>query len=238
MISDDTNSKVEAGHDILDWLLGSSIPTKAQNFLKEHSDEKIDSLAIGRTPINKTLDLALDIMSGGKLGQIKKQLEYDKFFHLYIIVNKKWVFEKNELYNIKPYHPAKDEEVLEVPLKKDLTIGELFKNASEGNEKAFWREYSPFTKNCQYSVIQILKKNGLMKSEYTDFIKQPLEEFLKEMHPTTELARKITNVGAIINRLLQYMSGGKYSISLAVGTEELRPIRKRRVKRGQVRRFL
>lgn len=203
----------EAGHKLLDWWTGSQVPTKVSNFLKEHGDEKINSLEIGRTPISKVLDLALDVMSGGKFGQVKKKLHYDKMFHLYIIVNNKWIFEKNELFNITTYSSSKDEEKVTVPLNKDITISDFLKNASKGDEKSFYRDYDPFKKNCQDMILRLLRSNSLLNETLSSFIKQNTEELVKELEPEREKATSITNVGSLINRLLQYMSGGKYSFA-------------------------
>ena len=210
---------IEKVHQFLDWWSGTPIPPKIQKFLKSHGDEKITSLQVGRVPIWKALDLALDVMSGGKFGEVKKKLSYDKFFHLYVIINNKWIMEKNELFNIKSYSSSKDEEKMNVELNKELTISEFLKKASEGNEKAFYRDYDAFGANCQNMVIQLLNKNNLLGGGLKTFIKQDVEELAKEIEPTRKKAKNITNLASLINRLLQIGSGGR--LSLAVGTVNL-----------------
>jgi len=218
------DSAVEGVHKLLDWWTGSAIPPKVANFLKSNGEDKITSLEVARVPIWKTLDLALDIMSGGEFGKVKKKLNYDKMFHLYVIVNGKWILEKNELFNVKPYSSSKDEEKINVNVNKDITISDFLKKASEGNEKSFYRDYDAFKSNCQDMVLRLLRSNGLLTNEISSFVKQPIEEIAKEIKPTTETAKNITNVGSLINRLLQLASGGKYSF--AVGCRDIR--RKRR----------
>lgn len=208
---------VEGVHKLIDWWTGSAVPSKVSNFLKQHGDEPIESLKVVRVPIYKTLDLAVDIMSGGKFGQIKKRLGYDKFFHLLVVINGKWTLEKNELFNVKPYHKQTDEEEVNVPLGgKTLTISEFLQKASEGDEKAFYRDYDAFGANCQAMVIRLLSRNHLLTPDIQSFVKQDVESFVREMQPEVERAKNVTNVASLVNRLLQLVSGGR--LSFAVGT--------------------
>lgn len=211
---------VEGVHKVIDWFSGTAMPPKIQNFLKAHGEEKITSLKVGRTPISKYLDLVLDAMSAGKYNQVKKKLAYDKFFHLYVIINDKYVLEKNELFNQRSYSPNSEEQTININVGKDIDINEFMKKASEGDEKAFYRDYDAFGgANCQNMVIRLLSKNGLLTSEARKFIMQDLGTVAKEIKPTAETAKNITNIGSLLNRLLQIGSGGKYSF--AKGTREL-----------------
>jgi hypothetical protein len=220
---------VEGAHKLIDWWTGSSVPPKVANFLKEHGDEKITSLVVGRAPIWKTLDLAVDIMSGGKFGQIKKKVGIDKLFHLFLIVNNKWIFEKNDLFNIANYSKQKDEENMSVPFNKDITISEFLKKASSGNEVNFYRNYNAFKNNCQDMIVKLLRSNGLLNEELSKFIKQDIEELVEGVGgDTVETSKEVTDTGGLINRLLQLVSGGK--LSFARGTRNL----KRRVRKGLV----
>lgn len=217
----------EAIHKVIDWWTGSPIPTKVSNFLKQHGDEPIESLKVVRVPIYKTLDLAVDVMSGGKFGEIKKRLGYDKFFHLFVVINGKHALEKNELFNVKSYTPQKDEESVDVPLtNKGITISDFLKNASEGDEKAFYRDYDAFGANCQQMVIRLLSKNHLLTPTIQSFVKQDVETFVKELKPTAKRAKNITNVASVVNRLLQLVSGGR--LSFATGTDSV-PINRRKM---------
>lgn len=216
---------VEGAHKFLDWITGSKVPPVVSKFLKEHGEEKITSLKVGRTPISKVLDLVVDVISAGEYAKVKKKLGYDKMYHLYVIVNDKFVLEKNELFNVKTYSPGKNEEVVFIPLNQDLTIGEFIRKASEGDEENFFRNYSAFGANCQMMVIRLLSKNGLLSENAKAFIKQDVETILKETGETSKKAGHITNIGSLVNRLLQLASGGRYGF--AVGDEDLGNLRKR-----------
>jgi hypothetical protein len=208
---------VEGIHKIIDWWKGTPMPDVVANFLKSHGEDEITSLTVGRVPISKVLDLALDVMSGGEFGKVKKALSYDKMFHLFVVINGKHKMEKNELFTVKPYSRSSDEENVSVPLgDKKITISQFLKKASEGDEKSFYRDYDPFKRNCQDMVLRLLRSNGLLTAEVQGFIKQDVERFVRDLNAETrEKAINITNVGSLVNRLLQLVSGGK--LSLAVG---------------------
>jgi hypothetical protein len=199
----------EAIHKVLDWWTGTAVPPQVTNFLKAHGQDKITALKVGRTPISKTLDLALDVMSGGKFGQVKKKLGYDKFFHLFVVINDKHRIEKNELFNIINYSKADGEEDMPVSLEgKDLTISEFLERASKGDETDFYRQNNAFGANCQAMVLKLLSRNHLMTPEIQQFVKQNIEEYARE-NDLVDKAKAITDVGSVLNRLLQLATGGK-----------------------------
>jgi len=212
--SEDVSAVSEAVHKVIDWWSGTAIPPQVANFLKSHGEDKITSLMVGRTPISKTLDLALDVMSGGRFGEVKKKLGYDKFFHLFVVINGKHRLEKNELFNVIPYSKADGEEDMPVSLEgKDLTISEFMANASKGDEANFYRQYNAFGANCQAMVMKLLSRNHLVNGEIAHFVKQNVEEFARE-HDLVDKSKAITDVGSLLNRLLQLVSGGKKHFSV------------------------
>jgi len=225
--AEDLSSASEAVHKVLDWWSGTAVPPSVASFLKAHGEDPVTSLAVGRTPISKTLDLALDVMSGGKFGQIKKKLGYDQFFHLFLIVNGKHRIEKNELFNIIPYSKASDEEDIPVDLGgKTMTISEMMQNASKGDETNFYRNYNAFGANCQAMVLRLLSRNHLMTPAIQAFVKQNVEEYAKE-HDLLSNAKAVTDVGSVLNRLLQLVTGGKrhFSVGGIVGRRGVRRLR-------------
>ena len=211
--SEDVSAVSEAVHKVIDWWSGTAVPPQVANFLKTHGEDKITDLMIGRTPISATLDLALDVMSGGKFGQIKKKLGYDTFFHLFIVINGKHRIEKNELFNIIPYHKEAGEEDMPVPIRSDQTISQFMANGSKGDDTNFYRNYNAFGANCQAMVIRLLSANHLITDQIRHFIKQNVEEFARE-HDLLNQSKAITDVGSVINRLLQFVTGGKKHFSV------------------------
>ena len=201
------------GGDILNWLLGYE-STRFKQFLKSHGQETITSLKTGRSPIQKAVRLGFDLISGGAFEQAHKKLGVDNFFHLYLIINDKYIIEKNETVNYKPYTKQPQEETLSVPVK-DITIDQLVQNGAKGNEKSFWVEYNPLGNNCQQWVSKILSKNNLMTPEISSFVNQDMEALLKELPGyVPETTKSITDVASFANRIIQKLTGGKLGFAI------------------------
>lgn len=200
----------------LDTFLNSVIPVKVQQFLKANQNTPITSLQVGRTPIKKWIDVALNIISAGAWSTVKKEVDYDSMYHLYLIVNGKYVLEKNEVYNIKGYSPQAGEEKIEIPIAEPITIGEMFSNVK--NAEQFYSNYNAFSNNCQDATLYLLQQNNRsfdVTPQVKRFIKQDLSSLLqnKKIQETGKIVKKVTNIGATINKLLQYVSGGKLSFA-------------------------
>ena len=69
----------------LDMFLNSVIPVKVQQFLKANQNTPVISLQVGRTPIKKWIDVALNIISAGAWSTVKKEVDYDSMYHLYLM---------------------------------------------------------------------------------------------------------------------------------------------------------
>ena len=212
--TESVSATTEAIHKVLDWWSGTQVPPAVAAFLKAHGEDKITSLKVGRTPISKVLDLALDVMSGGRFGQVKKKLGYDKFFHLFVVINEKHRIEKNELFNIVPYTKAAEEDDMPVSLEgKDLTISQFLEKASKGDEVEFYRQYNAFGANCQAMVMKLLSRNHLVTPEIQQFVRQNVEEYARE-NDLVDKAKAVTDVGSLLNRLLQLATGGRHHFSV------------------------
>ena len=106
---------------------------RVKNFMKTHGDEPITSLTIARTPIQSAIASAMELASGGNFESSVKKQGYDKYFHLYLIINGKYRLEKNQNLDITPYKPMKDEE--QYPLSSpNITINEFIKKMSSPEE--------------------------------------------------------------------------------------------------------
>lgn len=202
----------------IDWLLGYE-STRFKTFLKDHGEEKITSMKVGRVPISKAVRLGFDLLAGGGFEQAHDKLGVDNFFHLFLVINNKYLIEKNETVNYKPYAKASNEENMDVPLR-ELTIDQLIKTAQEGNSKSFWLEYNPLKNNCQMWVNRVLIKNGLSNGTISSFVNQDMEALLEHLpHHVPDSAKNLTDVASYINRIIQYTTGGR--LGFAVGNEDL-----------------
>lgn len=206
----------QAVEKTLDTFLNSVIPVKVSNWLKANQNVEVKTLQVGRTPLKQWVNTALNIISAGQWNKVKKEVGYDKMFHLYLIINGKFLIEKNEVFNVKNYSPSSGEEKIEIPVAKPITIGEMFSRVT--NLENFYSNYDAFKNNCQDAVMYLLQQNNQSFNVTADvkrFIKQDVSSLLQnqKIRESTKTIKTITNIGATMNKLLQYVSGGKLSFA-------------------------
>jgi hypothetical protein len=206
--------------NMLDEYLGYET-TRFKNFLKAHGEEKITKLEVAKAPIQKTVNLAFDILAGGKFEEAKKKLGIDNFFHISLIINNKYRIEKNETVNFREYKPETNEEKINVNVSKDININEFVANGAKANPKAFWIDYNAITANCGQWVNKLLNANGMNSDTIHSFLSQNTEGLLKELPDyVPEASKKITDVASYINRILQATTGGR--LGFARGSRDMR----------------
>jgi hypothetical protein len=170
----------------------------------------------------------MDLLTGGAFNKAKSKLSIDNFFHLAIVVNGKYIIEKNETTNYRPYSKASGEEDMEVPLKGSMTINDLIKNGSKGHEKQFWGEYSPLGNNCQAFIKGLLSRNGLNSPSINAFVMQDMESVIKELPSyTSHVGKTITDIASVLNRIVQASTGGALGFKRGgiVGNGDMHSIR-------------
>ena len=205
------------GGDLINWLLGYET-VRFKQFLKSHGSEEITSIEIGRVPLSKAIRFGFDLLTSGKFEEAHKKLGVDNFFHLFLVINGKYLLEKNQDVTYHSYHAVSNEEKINVPLHGQFTINELIEKASKGNEKAFWGEYSPLSNNCQAWVSIVLSKNGLQSETTRSFVNQDMKSLLESLPDyTSHVSSTITDVASVINRILQLTTGGKFGYSIGNG---------------------
>ena len=132
----------------------------------------------------------MNIMTAGKYNQVKRQLNYDDMFHLYLIVKLEngmnLLMEKNQVVNIEPYKFDIDKDCKNIKLNKDITFTQLLLNGEKFQGDTFWK-YHPKTNNCQNFVLSLLKGNNLGDDSLYSFVKQDANQLF------TPLAEKITS---------------------------------------------
>jgi hypothetical protein len=192
----------------LDWLLGYET-SRFKSFLKQHGEEPITSIQISRVPISSTIRFLFNIITLGYFEKAHKKLGFDNFFHLSIVLNGKYRIEKNETVNQKSFTKSDKEELIDIKAG-GFTINDLIKEGSSSNPKNFWGEYNALGNNCQAWVTMILKGNGLFNNQLNSFVNQDMEALAKELPSyTSSVTKDITDLGSIINRVLQLTTGGR-----------------------------
>lgn len=207
----------EKASDIWDSLWNDEhLPTRFRKFLKKYGNEKITSITVYRYPLDTLTNTLLQLVTAGDWNEIKRKGGHDTLFHLGIIINGKYNIEKLEKLEGKEDSSilTKPEvQLMDVPINKDLTIGELVEKAKKGMGKNFYTYSALGNNNCQNFVLELLKNNGLLNESLKEFIFQNIEKLVEETPSLTQyLAQGITdlarNVGNIFDAIV-YKKGGQ-----------------------------
>jgi hypothetical protein len=221
---DSEHEKVEAAFlgtlvsDAATFIFGNAT-TRMKNFMKDHGDEEITNIQIGRKPIVKQIAQAMNLLSAGKYNEVKQERGYDEFFHLYLILNDKYRLEKNQTVNVLvDYKEQPDEERFNVSLSglKGKTINEFIKNGEEAmGADDYWQNYDGLVKNCQNWVMQNLKANGVYDKGIEDFTFQDTEELQLGINPYVKGAMKeVTQLASGLDKFLSWISGGAWGFRM------------------------
>lgn len=190
--------------------------------LKEYGNFPITQIVLARTPIGSAINTALNIITFGALDRAKKELSYDKLFHLQMVVSVKLpngntrqiVVEKNERVNISPgFQMYKTTETYPINIEgKNLTLNEMMSKTRQIMGQWF-HQYDAFQSggNCQYFIISVLTANGLNSRGATEFTFQNVNEIAKKLPGYTKpIARALTDIASWWSKLTGagYMEGG------------------------------
>lgn len=180
-------------------------PPNVRKLLEKIGQENVDTIKLVRTPLNSVTKTLLNIASFGQLDKVMKQIGTDKFFHLSMLINGKYVYEKNAVINMTtdPNIVKSNSETLDVPVDRVITIAELVKNT----QLQMADNYGPYdakNNNCSIFINAVLKANALSNQNTDAFLSQKSEE-LFDAFPS--LTKKIvdfaTTTGAVVDRTLQ-----------------------------------
>lgn len=177
----------------------NQLDAKAQEFLRQHGSEQVNTITIRRAPVASAIHALLNSITLGTWGTTRGKYGYDDIFHLAMIVNGKYAIQRLGRVSLA----MKDAdlpgaEFLEIPVPHTITIADLVNKTYEriGKDKFF--KYDSFYNNCQHFLLFILETFGLANQKVRDFILQPTEELLKEQPGWTQtVANTLTNLGAI-----------------------------------------
>jgi hypothetical protein len=179
--------------------------------LKTYGQYNISKLQLIRTPIMNVLDKALNLLTIGKWESEKKNYSFDNLFHLGLIATvdskngpKMIILEKNEVVNISPNVSIKsDSELMDVPLKRPMTLQGFVDYAMERTTKDKFFLYDGVKNNCQDFILLLLKNNGLNTMKTQKFIKQHVEELMKKMPSFLQPVMNVaTDLGARVNSVV------------------------------------
>lgn len=192
------------------------LPTRFRKFLKKVGNEKITSIQVYRFPLDTLTNTLLQLVSAGSWNEIKRKGGHDALFHLGIVVNGKYTIEKLEKLEGREDASAltkPEVQLMDVPITKDLSIGDMLEKAKENMGKNFYTYSALGGNNCQNFVLELLKNSGLLNGKLKEFIFQDIEKLVEATPSLTKwLAQKTTdiarNVGNVFDAII-YKKGGK-----------------------------
>ena len=172
---------------------------KVKRILNIVGEEPIHSIEIQRIPLSKVLLLAFDALSFHKFSDNNP---YDKLFHLRIVINNRFILEKNEVINMDTnIKKSNNTESLSVPIHHQLTTRLLLLHTYQRMGNDFF-SYS-VSNNCQKFIEELLIANGLSNQHNLHFVKQNTKDLFDDIGYVRRLANTITDVYGRVNVLTQ-----------------------------------
>ena len=217
------NAVSTVGNAISKKLVRNEYNNTAKKTLKQFGDMRMIKLWIYKKPVDSYVESFLNLVSLGDYVKAKEKAEYDRMYHLgmfFMLSNEKGQFfnviaEKNEVVHIEKSNFGMNGQVNNMSIvlnPNDRTTMNEFLDRGQNMMGNGYFLYNAFgseptqPSNCQAWVKGVLTANGLYNSSVNTFVYQPLDEMLKTITPTTQsIAKGITNLGAIFNRVI----GGK-----------------------------
>jgi hypothetical protein len=202
--------------DLATWIFGDAT-YKVKKWLDTHGEEPITSIIIGRVPIEKAINYAMEALSGGEFKESALEQGYDGYFHLFLVLNNTYRIEKNQNVNlITPYNRVEKEERFDVSLSglKGKTIAEFIQNGVERmGANDYWQNYDGLIMNCQNWVSQNLKANGVDSQGAEDFYYQNTDRLQRVIKPgVKDAVKEVTSVASAVDKLLSWISGGAWGL--------------------------
>lgn len=179
-----------------------------RKFMEANGESKISKIVIGRIPVTPGVEKVANLLSLGKYEQNKKKLQYDKMFHLFMVISldngKTFKLEKNHLPELSmTYTLGKD--TINVS-KPNTTFNEFIANAEKkaGGSK-LW-VYDAFNANCQYFVKWCLQGSNVYSDSIDKFVMQDAYKVIEGLSWFEKLARKVTDLANVADVAI---NGGK-----------------------------
>jgi len=205
------------GKGLIDYLKGKITGQHGTsvyyNNVNKYGGELITKLVVVRRPVDKIVNFLMNIVSVGQFSKGMKQAGYDNMFHLALIINDKYNFEKssNLIFDTKGKNIIKsNSQTMDVPLNNNrFTIKQALDNTLKVMGEHKFYNYDGYYNNCQTMILEFLKSNGYGTQDIYNFVKQDMTEIIKE---TPALSKKImdtiTGLRGEIGKILPNLFGG------------------------------
>jgi hypothetical protein len=170
------------------------LPKAFRKMLERVKDEPLESIVIYRSPLDKVSNTFLQFLTAGNWDEIKRRGGVDKLFHVYAIINDKYLYEKTAVPQFKNASSADknrsgaEEQNVAV---KNITIGQFMENAMKKMGDKYYT-YDGFANNCQDFLIGSLKGSSMSDG---GFLKQDISRLVEETPSFSKwLGKEITDL--------------------------------------------
>ena len=195
-----------------------SRPRIINDLIKSEGKAIVERVEVCRSPIRSIFEKLLNTLSFGMLKRKMKERDYDKLFHLYVILylsnGSVYRIEKNQRMNIIKNPKKNAETVCKTTAVGNSSLGstrsenahinfETFITAPERVDMKNLYRYNAFSENCQNYVKRLLNANGI--TQFDDFILQKVKDIAPPY--LQKIARGITDIAGTIDYLYR---GGAY----------------------------
>ncbi len=139
-----------------------ALPPRVRTFLEKRGAEVITSIELHRSPLDAVSKAALAGVTLGQFDKAVKEAGYDAAFHLAMIVNGKYLIDKQEV--IKVQQPSAKKKGGESQRVSSIPEGKTIKDMFEGAEKVLGSKrftgYDARTNNCQDFILAMLQASA------------------------------------------------------------------------------
>ena len=223
-----TTKKKLKGAGIFDWAKNaynvvrdpssalSKMPKQVGDSLKKYGDLTVREIIVGRTKVQKVVQVLLNAMTLGNFNREKQKYGYDDIYHLYAVLvldnGKKLITERNQRIVLTEDTNNRDNVSEKISISTNIKLNQLFQNAINADGDKIWR-YDSLSNNCQNFITSLLRNSGYLTAEADTFINQKVDNLLD---PTTQnIAQKTTDMASIFENLIKggaikkrYLKGG------------------------------
>jgi hypothetical protein len=176
-------------------------PNKFNIYFSKYGNSKILKLVIERVPLQQTTMILLNLASNNSALERLKQSDYDKLFHLRLIIyldnNISLFVEKNQSLNIDYYKNLVNQKGIEQLEINEVPTSQLFNFINNGKNilKDKFFSYDAKNNNCQDWILALLISNNINNNEYKNFIKQDVNFIFKNNQFLKSLIQSLTSIG-------------------------------------------
>ena len=192
-------------------------PPEDRKLIEQVGNEPVQKLTLFRYPIQ--------LSKFAKFIGALKNTPYDDLIHIGVVINDKYLTEKDAVLNFERSGvPKQSTDTMEVQLgTKSLTINELLGNTRKRMGDERFSTYKALSWNCQDYLQNMLEANGVSTAETTKFIKQDLEQVIKNLPSYADaISNFYTGAKAVVNRLTkgEGQQGGECGCEMTIGEPE------------------